>query len=159
MAELLEGDMAPPLSLPLSGGGQWDLQDLRGRTVVLYFYPKDDTEACTAEANAFTAKKGDFEAAGATIVGVSPDSPARHARFAGKHAITIDLASDENHEAAERYGVWVQKNMYGRSYMGVERSTFLIDPQGRIARIWRKVRVKGHVEEVLEAARQLDARS
>ncbi|MEQ1955093.1 peroxiredoxin [Mesorhizobium sp. CN2-181] len=155
MAELAEGDVAPEVSLPLGGGGTLALADLRGRTVVLYFYPKDNTEACTAEAIDFSGLKKDFEAAGASIVGVSPDNPKKHANFASKHALSIDLLSDEELKAANAYGVWVEKSMYGRKYMGVERTTFLIDGDGRIRRIWRKVRVKGHAAEVLQAVRDL----
>ena len=155
MAELAEGDMAPEISLPLGGGGTLTLGDLRGRAVVLYFYPKDNTEACTAEAIDFSALKEEFEAAGASVIGVSPDSPRKHANFTSKHALSIDLLSDEDLKAANAYGVWVEKSMYGRKYMGVERATYLIGGDGRIRRIWRKVRVKGHAAEVLQAARDL----
>lgn len=155
MAELAEGDMAPEVSLPLGDGGTFDLAGLRGRTVVLYFYPKDDTQACTAEAIDFSALKGVFQAVGASVVGVSPDNPKKHAKFSAKHALSIDLTSDEELTAANAYGVWVEKSMYGRKYMGVERATFLIGGDGRISRIWRKVRVKGHAAEVLQAVREL----
>ena len=157
MAELAEGNMAPEISLPLGGGGTLDLSGLRGRAVVLYFYPKDNTEACTAEAIDFSALKKEFEAAGASVIGVSPDSPRRHANFTSKHALSIDLLSDEDLKAANAYGVWVEKSMYGRKYMGVERATYLIGGDGRISRIWRKVRVKGHAAEVLQAVRELHA--
>jgi peroxiredoxin Q/BCP len=155
MTELSEGDLAPAFSLPRGGGGMLDLKDLRGRKVVLYFYPKDDTQGCTAEAIDFSAMKQDFEAAGAMVVGVSPDSPKRHTNFASKYDLSIDLVSDEALQAVNAYGVWVEKSMYGRSFMGVERSTFLIDGDGHIRRIWRKVRVPGHAADVLEAVRCL----
>jgi thioredoxin-dependent peroxiredoxin len=155
MAELSVSDMAPDFSLPRGGTGMLNLADLRGGTVVLYFYPKDDTPGCTSEAIDFSALRKDFETAGATIVGVSPDSPKRHANFASKHGLSIDLVSDETHEALNAYGVWGEKSMYGRKFMGVERATFLIGPDGRIERIWRKVRVSGHAAEVLEAVRSL----
>lgn len=153
MADLSEGDLAPAFSLSLGGGGTVSLRDLAGKTVVLYFYPKDDTEGCTAEAIDFSTLKVDFAAVGATVVGVSPDSVKRHVNFAAKHKLSVDLASDPDLAAANAYGVWVEKSMYGRSYMGIERTTFLIGGDGRIARIWRKVRVRGHAAEVLEAAR------
>jgi len=155
VAKLLEGDEAPDFSLPRGAGGTLHLADLQGKVVILYFYPKDDTEACTAEAMDFSAARKDFEAAGAMIVGVSPDPAKRHARFVSKYGLSIELLSDEELRAANAYGVWVEKSMYGRTFMGVERATYLIDRRGRIARIWRKVRVKGHVAEVLEAARTL----
>ncbi len=151
MTEWAVGDLAPDLLLPTVGGKNIHLNDLRGGCVVLYFYPKDDTEACTAEAIDFSALRTQFNAAGATVIGVSPDSPKRHAKFASKHALSVELASDEKLEAAIAYGVWVEKTMYGRKYMGVERATFLIDGDGVIQRIWRKVRVRDHAQEVLAA--------
>jgi len=151
MAELSVGDLAPDLSLPTGDGKDIHLNDLRGGCVVLYFYPKDDTEACTAEAIDFSALRTQFDAAGATVIGASPDSPKRHAKFASKHALSVKLASDQNLEASNAYGVWVEKSMYGRKYMGVERATFLIDGDGIIQRIWRKVRVRNHAQEVLAA--------
>jgi peroxiredoxin Q/BCP len=155
MAELAVGDRAPGFSLPMAEGRAASLADLRGRKVVLYFYPKDDTEACTAEAIAFSALRAQFEETGTTVIGVSPDSPKKHARFSTKHSLTVELASDESLETAKSYGVWVEKSMYGRAYMGVERSTFLISGDGVIRHIWRKVRVKNHADEVLEAARRI----
>src|SRR5262245_65602224 len=126
MAELSQGDMAPSFSLPHRGGGTLSLLDLRGRTVVLYFYPKDDTQGCTAEAIDFSTLKENFEAAGATIIGVSPDSPKRHSNFASKYDLSIDMVSDGALQAVNSYGMWVGKSMYGRSFMGVARSGLLI---------------------------------
>jgi peroxiredoxin Q/BCP len=150
-----EGEVAPDFDLPTDGGGQVRLSSLRGRKVVLYFYPADDTEGCTIEAVNFTAHLSEFEKAGAAVIGVSPDSPKSHDRFKAKHNLTLVLAADVDRKVIERYGLWAEKTMFGRKYMGVERATFLIVPDGRIARTWRKVRVKVHVEEVLAAARQL----
>lgn len=155
MAEIEAGQPAPQFDLPGTGSRRIDLAGLAGRIVVLYFYPKDDTSACTQEAIDFSRLKPEFEKAGATVIGVSRDSVKKHDRFRAKHELTIDLASDETYEVLQAYGVWVEKSMYGRKYMGIERSTFLIGADGRIARIWRKVSVKGHAEEVLEAARAL----
>ena len=153
---LKDGDKAPGFRMPTDGGGTIALEDLKGSPVVLYFYPKDDTSGCTSEALAFTEQRKAFAKAGAVVVGVSKDSPASHDRFKTKHGLAVVLASDQN-GVAERYGVWVKKSMYGRSYMGVERSTFLIDGTGVIRRIWRKVKVSGHVEEVLKAVHALGA--
>jgi peroxiredoxin Q/BCP len=155
MAELEIGDEAPDFALPRDGGGTLKLSDLRGKHVVLYFYPKDDTSGCTAEAIAFSQKKSEFDAAGAVIVGVSPDSVKSHDKFKTKHGLSIDLVADEDKSILEAYGVWKEKSMYGRKYMGVERSTFLIGSDGRIARVWRNVKVPGHAEEVLAAVRTL----
>jgi peroxiredoxin Q/BCP len=145
------GDAAPLFKLPSDGGDSVSLKALRGRWVVLYFYPKDDTEGCTLEAKEFNALREDFERAGAEVLGISPDSPASHDKFKCKYELGLRLVSDEQKEAAEAYGVWIEKSMYGRTFMGVERATFLISPQGKIKRIWRKVRAKGHAEEVLSA--------
>lgn len=150
---LQEGDIAPSFELPTEGGELLALEDFRGQSVVLYFYPRSDTPGCTLEAQEFTALGKEFAREDAVVIGVSPDSPARHARFKAKHGLDLHLASDEEKTVAEAYGVWVEKAMYGRTYMGVERSTFLISPGGRIARIWRKVRPKGHAAEVLAAIR------
>ena len=148
---LQEGDVAPGFVLPTDGGAPLDLESFRGRSVVLYFYPRDDTPGCTLEAQEFAALVKEFARAGAAVIGVSPDSPACHARFKAKHGIDLHLASDGEKTVVAAYGVWVEKSMYGRTYMGVERATFLIDPDGRIARIWRKVKPKGHAAEVLAA--------
>lgn len=151
MAELEVGNKAPDFSLPRDGGGSISLADHAGKQVVLYFYPKDDTSGCTAESIDFNRLKTEFEKAGAVVIGMSPDSARSHDKFKKKHALDLDLASDEDKSVLQAYGVWVEKSMYGRKYMGVERSTFLIGPGGRISRIWRKVKVPGHADEVLEA--------
>lgn len=151
------GDQAPDFELIKGEDQRVSCKDFRGRTLVLYFYPKDDTSGCTAEAIAFNGLRAEFAKAGADILGVSPDSAKSHSRFRAKHDLKFDLAADEEKAAATAYGVWVEKSMYGRKYMGVERSTFLIGPDGRIARVWRKVKVPGHAEEALAAARALAA--
>lgn len=148
--ELNEGDVAPDFTLPTDEGSV-SLSELKGRLVVLYFYPKDDTTGCTVEAQDFSARKAAFENAGATVIGVSKDTVKKHANFRRKYELTHALASDEDGEVLERYGVWVEKSMYGRKYMGIERATFLIGPDGKIKRAWRKVKVAGHAEEVLKA--------
>lgn len=155
MAELAIGQTAPQFELPRDGGGTLSLTSLKGKSVVLYFYPKDDTSGCTAEAIDFSGLKADFEKAGAVVIGISPDSAKSHAKFKSKHDLAVDLVADEERKTIEAYGVWVEKSMYGRKYMGVERSTFLIAPDGSIARIWNKVKVPGHAKEVLEAVRAL----
>lgn len=148
--ELKPGDPAPPFDLPTAGGGRVSLAGLKGKRVVLYFYPKDDTPGCTQEALSFTEKAKAFAAAKTVVVGVSRDSVAKHDKFAAKHGLTVILASDEDGAVCEAYGIWGEKTLYGRKFMGIERSTFLIDSQGRLARVWRKVRVPGHVEDVLK---------
>ncbi|PZU85659.1 MAG: peroxiredoxin [Shinella sp.] len=155
MAELAVGDQAPDFTLPRDGGGTVSLSALHGKPVVLYFYPKDDTSGCTTEAIAFTNLADEFAKAGATIVGMSPDSVKSHDKFVGKHNLSLILASDEEKTTLSAYGVWKEKSMYGRTYMGVERTTILIDAEGRIAAIWRKVKVAGHAEAVLNAVRAL----
>jgi len=155
MAELTPGDAAPLFSLPADDGGTVRLTELRGKIVVLFFYPQDNTETCTAEAIDFSRHRDAFTEAGAVVIGISPDSLKKHANFRKKHGLTTPLASDEAREAIEAYGVWAEKTMFGRKYMGVIRSTFLIDREGKIARIWRKVRVPGHAEEVLESAKSI----
>jgi peroxiredoxin Q/BCP len=153
--KLAVGDKAPDFELPDDSGGKLSLKAFAGKKLVLYFYPKDDTSGCTKEAIEFSAMKADFAKAGATILGVSPDSVASHTKFKTKHALTLALASDETKTMLETYGVWVEKSMYGRKYMGVERTTFLIDAKGKVAAAWNKVKVPGHVEAVLQAAKAL----
>jgi peroxiredoxin Q/BCP len=152
---LQPGDIAPDFTLPRDGGGSVTLSALRPGKVVLYFYPKDDTSGCTAEALDFTAHAADFAAAGCTVIGISTDSVKSHDKFVAKHGLGIVLASDEASDTCERWGVWAEKSMYGKKYMGIERSTFLVDGAGRIAQAWTKVKVPGHVAEVLAAARAL----
>ena len=154
-APLKPGDKAPAFDLPSDEGGDIRLADLMGKIVVLYFYPKDDTTGCTSEAKGFTAAMAGFDAIGAVVVGVSKDPVKSHGKFRQKHALTVRLASDVEGQMVEGYGVWVEKSMYGRRYMGIERATFLIDQSGVIRRVWRKVSVTGHVEEVLKAAQEL----
>ena len=154
---LEEGKKAPAFKLPGDAGDTIQLKDYKGEMVVLFFYPKDDTSGCTKEAIAFTELQEKFEAAGAKIVGMSPDSVERHVKFKNNHKLTVTLAADEEKSVLEKYGVWVEKSMYGRKYMGVERTTFLIDASGKIAKIWRKVKVPGHAEAVLEAVQELAA--
>lgn len=155
MAELSPGTMAPDFTLPSDGGGQIALSDLRGKPVVLFCYPKDDTEGCTAENIAFSALLGEFEKAGVAVLGLSPDPAGKHDRFKSKHDLKVRLLSDEDHQVLEAYGVLKEKSMYGRRYMGVERTTFLIDADGKIAEIWPKVKVAGHAEAVLARAKEL----
>ena len=156
MTDLMQGNMAPEVSLPRDGGETVTLSDLKGRKVVLYFYPRDDTSGCTKEATGFTEAADAFAAAETVVLGVSKDTVAKHEKFRDKHDLGVALLSDADGDVCERYGVWVEKSMYGKTHMGIERATFLIDPDGRIARVWRKVKVPGHVAEVLEAARALD---
>jgi Peroxiredoxin len=152
---LTTGAPAPSFSLPATDGRQISLDGLKGRKAVLYFYPKDDTSGCTLEAQAFQSLRKQFEAADTEIVGISPDSLKSHDRFRAKYGLDFPLASDETKAMLEAYGVWAEKSMYGRKYMGVERTTILIDRDGKVARIWPKVKVPGHAEEVLEAAKAL----
>jgi thioredoxin-dependent peroxiredoxin len=149
------GDAAPDFTLPRDGGTDLTLSALRPGKVVLYFYPKDDTPGCTLEAQDFTSRVAEFTAAGTTVIGVSKDSVKAHDKFCKKHGLRIVLASDEHGHTCEDYGVWVEKSMYGKTYMGVERTTFLIDGAGKVARVWNKVSVKGHADEVLAAAQAL----
>ncbi|MBV9994222.1 MAG: peroxiredoxin [Caulobacteraceae bacterium] len=151
---LAAGDKAPDFDLP-TDEGHVSLSALKGKPVVLYFYPKDDTSGCTAEAQGFSAAAPDFAKAGVTVIGVSKDSAASHGKFRAKYDLKIALASAKEDDVVERYGAWVEKSMYGRKYMGVDRSTFLIDGHGVIRRLWRKVKVPGHVSEVLQAAQSL----
>ncbi|EIM29474.1 thioredoxin-dependent thiol peroxidase [Microvirga lotononidis] len=149
------GTKAPAFSLPATDGREISLDTLKGRKVVLYFYPKDDTSGCTMEAKDFQALWKDFAAADTEIVGVSPDPMKSHDKFRAKYGLDFSLASDEAKTMLEAYGVWVEKSMYGRKYMGVERTTVLIDSEGNIAQVWNKVKVQGHAEEVLTAAKAL----
>jgi peroxiredoxin Q/BCP len=149
------GTRAPAFSLPATDGREISLEALKGRKAVLYFYPKDDTSGCTLEAQAFQSLSKDFAAADTEIVGISPDPLKSHDRFRAKYGLDFPLASDEAKTMLTAYGVWVEKSMYGRKYMGVERTTVLIDREGVIARVWSKVKVKGHAEEVLEAAKSV----
>ncbi len=155
MPEIEPGQPAPDVTLPRDGGGDVSLTDFRGRKVVLYFYPKDDTSGCTTESVGFTALLPAFDAADAIVIGVSKDSVRSHDKFREKHGLGVILLSDEGADVTERFGAWGEKSMYGKKYMGIDRSTFLIDAEGRIARIWRKVKVPGHVEEVLAATQAL----
>lgn len=154
MRELNLGDAAPDFDLE-TDSGRIRLSDLRGRKVVVFFYPKDDTTGCTAEAIAFSAAKAEFEATGATVIGVSKDTVKSHARFRAKHGLTVELASDLDTAMMQAWGVWMEKTLYGRKYMGADRSTFLIDTDGVIRQIWRKVKVPGHVDAVLAATKTL----
>ena len=147
-----EGDKAPAINVTASDGGSINLA-APGQPLVLYFYPKDDTSGCTREAQDFTALAGDYSKAGVKVVGVSRDPMKSHEKFIGKYGLSVPLVSDEDGRISDAFGTWVQKSMYGRKYMGMERSTFLIGADGRVVKAWRKVKVPGHAEEVLEAAR------
>lgn len=153
--DLKAGDAAPSFDMAADGGGRIRSADLSGRPYVLYFYPKDDTSGCTNEAKGFTEAAADFAAAGVTVIGVSRDSVASHDKFKAKYALNLTLGSDDQGAVTEAYGVWVEKSMYGRKYFGIERATFLVGADGRIAQVWRKVKVPGHVAQVLGAAREL----
>jgi peroxiredoxin Q/BCP len=155
MSKLNTGDLAPDFTLPTNGGGQVSLSQYRGEKVVLYFYPQDNTPTCTLQASGFSAKADAFAKAGTVIIGVSPDSVKSHDRFCAKHGLGITLASDEDRKVIDAYGVWREKKTFGITYMGVVRSTFLIDAAGKIARVWDSVRLKNHIEEVLAAAEAL----
>jgi peroxiredoxin Q/BCP len=150
-----EGAPAPDFSLPVDGGGTLTLSRLKGRKVVIYFYPKADTPGCTKESIDFSRLKPEFERAGTTVIGVSADAVSAQDKFKAKHNLTVPLASDPDRNMIEAYGVWVEKTMYGKTFMGIERATFLVGPDGRIARVWHKVKVEDHAEEVLAAARAL----
>lgn len=155
MTQLKIGDPAPDFTLPRDGGGALSLSEYRGKNVVLYFYPQDNTPTCTLQAIDFSSKAAAFKKAGAIVIGVSPDSVKSHDRFCFRHNLTIPLVADEEHKAVDAYGVWREKTTFGRTYMGVVRSTFLIDKDGKIAGMWDNVRLKGHIEGVLEAAKAL----
>lgn len=148
------GNPAPDFELPGDDGKSIRLSSHKGHPVVVYFYPKDDTSGCTAEAKDFSCLAGEFKKAGAAVIGISPDSTASHKKFKAKHDLAIPLAADEQRSVCEAYGVWVEKSMYGKSYMGVERSTFLIDRKGQIAGVWRTVKVPGHADAVLAAVKE-----
>jgi peroxiredoxin Q/BCP len=149
------GQPAPDFDLPTDGGGRVRLADFAGRSLVLYFYPRDDTPGCTKESIGFRDAHADFQAAGVAVIGISKDGVASHDEFKAKFDLPFQLASDETGEVVEAYGSWVEKSMYGKTYMGIDRSTFLIGPDGKLVRVWRKVKVPGHVEEVLKAAEAL----
>ncbi len=155
MTDLIEGQPAPAFDLPTDGGANVSLDALKGRTVVLYFYPKADTPGCTNEAKDFTDLAADFAGLGAVVIGVSKDPVKKLDRFKAKYDLNIQLASDETAGVTEAFGLWVEKSMYGKTYWGIERATVLIDGEGIVQRIWRKVSVKGHAADVLEAVRSL----
>ncbi|WP_027135162.1 peroxiredoxin [Geminicoccus roseus] len=152
---LAAGDAVPDFDLPADGGGRISSLELRGRPYVLYFYPKDDTPGCTKQAQGFASLYPEFQEAGVEVIGVSKDGTASHDKFKQKYCLTFPLASDEEGSFVERVGAWVEKSMYGKKYMGIDRSTFLVDADGRVVRAWRSVKVPGHVEEVLDAAKEL----
>jgi peroxiredoxin Q/BCP len=154
-----EGDAAPDFDLPTDGGGRFRLSTQLGKPVVVYFYPKDDTSGCTKEAIGFSERKADFDAMQTLIVGISPDDERQHDKFKDKYGLSVTLAADTGKHVVEAYGVWVEKSMYGRKYMGVDRSTFLVDRRGVIVKAWRNVKVPGHVEDVLDAVRLVAATS
>lgn len=150
------GDAMPDIAMTTPDGGTVKPSDFRGRKLVVFFYPKDDTPGCTTENKDFSAMKGEFDAAGVALLGVSKDPPAKHQKFIAKHGLTAPLASDAEEDGlSDALGVWAEKQMYGKTYMGMVRATYLVDGEGRIAQVWDKVKVKGHVEEVLAAARAL----
>ncbi len=151
----LADQSAPDFTLPRDGGGEITLSALKPKKIVVYFYPRDDTPGCTKEAIGFTEAGGDFEAIDVVVIGISKDTVAKHDKFIAKHELGVILASDADSDVCERYGVWVEKSMYGKTYLGIERATFLIDGSGKVVEEWRKVKVPGHVEAVLEAAKKL----
>ena len=155
MKAIQEGGKLPALDLATPAGGRLNLRDYLGKPFALYFYPKDDTSSCTKEAQDFSRLYPEFAALGGEILGVSRDTPIKHQKFIDKYDLTVPLASDDKSEAMEAFGVWVEKSMYGKSYMGIDRATFLFDAEGKLVRIWRKVRVPGHAVDVLEAMREL----
>lgn len=154
MTAVAVGSAAPDFTLP-TDAGQVSLAALRGRPVVVYFYPKDDTSGCTREAIGFSCLAEEFEKAGATVIGISPDTVEKHGKFRVKHKLTVALGSDPDHKVAESYGAWGEKSLYGKKYFGIVRSTFLIAPDGTVARIWPKVKIEGHAEEVLAAVKAI----
>lgn len=155
MSEIIENMAAPSFNLPRDGGETVNLADFKGKKVALFFYPKDDTSGCTKEAIEFTEHLADFEAANTVVIGMSPDPVKKHDKFIAKHELGVILASDEEKTTLDAYNVWKEKSMYGKKYMGVERSTFLIDQDGKVQKLWRKVKVPGHVEDVLKTAQEL----
>jgi len=155
MADLTIGTKAPAFNLPRDGGGTVSLSDFAGKPVALFFYPKDDTTGCTAESVAFTALADDFAKIGAVVIGLSPDSVKSHDKFVKKHNLAVPLASDEEKTVLQAYGVWKEKSMYGKTYMGVERTTVLVGADGAIAQVWNKVKVPGHADVVLAAVKAL----
>jgi thioredoxin-dependent peroxiredoxin len=154
-SDLSPGQRAPAFRLVTDDGGEISTAKLKGLPFVIYFYPKDDTSGCTMEAVSFSEEKKKFDALGVTVIGISKDSVVSHKKFKDKHRLSLTLASDADTVTAQAYGVWVEKTLYGRRYMGMDRATFLVDAEGKIKQIWRKVRVPGHVAAVLEAARAL----
>ncbi|TWT00676.1 thioredoxin-dependent thiol peroxidase [Reyranella sp. CPCC 100927] len=152
---VVEGKKAPDFTAATDGGGKLKLSDLQGKAVILYFYPKDDTSGCTKEACGFRDNLPDFSKAKATVIGVSKDSVERHDKFKAKYDLPFTLVSDTDGKICEKYGTWIEKSLYGRKYMGIDRATFLIDKTGTVRKVWRKVKVPGHVEAVLEAAKGL----
>jgi thioredoxin-dependent peroxiredoxin len=150
------GEMAPDVAFDVADGKRAKISDWRGQKLVIYFYPKDDTPGCTKEAQGFTALAGEFEKAGTAVLGISRDTVKSHAKFASKYDLTVTLGSDIDGSVCEAFGVWVEKSMYGRNYMGIERATFLIGADGKIVQVWRKVKVPGHAESVLESTRAID---
>ncbi|CUS44260.1 MAG: peroxiredoxin [Pseudomonadota bacterium] len=155
-AGIEEGGKLPDVDLTTPSGGRINLRDYLGKPLVLYFYPKDDTSGCTREAQDFSQHYPEFQAWGVEVLGVSRDTPAKHQKFIDKYDLTVPLATDDQNRAMEAFDVWVQKQLYGKTYMGIDRSTFLFDAKGVLVRIWRRVRVPGHVIDVLEALKELD---
>jgi thioredoxin-dependent peroxiredoxin len=149
------GQMAPDAGYDLAGGARGKISDFQGKKLVVYFYPKDDTPGCTKEAQGFTALMPEFEKAGTAVLGISKDSVKSHEKFAGKYGLSVVLGSDGDGSVCNAFGTWVEKSMYGKQYMGIERATFLIDASGKIAQVWHKVKVPGHAESVLEATRAI----
>ena len=150
-----EGQKAPDFTLPTADGSQVKLSDLKGRPVVLYFYPRDDTPGCTREACAFRDRQAEIKKLGATVLGVSPDDATRHAKFRDKYQLNFPLLADTDHKLAEKYGAWREKTLYGKKSMGIQRSTYLIDAEGRVRKLWKAVKVDGHDDQVIEALKQL----
>ena len=155
VAPIEEGGKLPDIDLTTPSGGKINLRDYLGKPFILYFYPKDDTSGCTREAQDFSRLLGEFRALGAEVLGVSRDLPIKHQKFIDKYDLTVPLATDDKNQAMEAFGVWVQKTLYGKTYMGIDRATYLFDAQGTLARVWRRVRVPGHVIDVLEALKEL----